>query len=358
MSSVSLEEQLRRSVFHVRAKKVRMAEQNQSIVVHRDVSGPLEFSDEQVQLLRDGYAPGASQIEFRMLLEVARLRRLNPFLKQIHFVKRRSKDTRTDQWVETWTSQVSIDGLRAIAQRTGLYDGQDEPVFERDKEGLILSAKVCVYRKDWSRPAVGVARWSEYVQTTRDGKPTKFWDTMPHVMIGKCAEALALRKAFPEDLAGVFTDEEMQQADNEQLASNGTAGAFSSHDASPDANPQTVNRDSYRRAMATMAECDKAVFDPGCTWETMAHWRGVMGSKGAPSTLGKEMSAMYRGDLSEGERKDLSALWNRVDRKLTALEGKLKPPPVEASFSDEPDGTEALGAREREPGDDDEEDLL
>src|SRR6185295_12645603 len=111
----------------------------------------------------------------------ARLRRLNPFLKQIHFVKRKSKDD-NGNWRETWTSQVSIDGLRAVAQRTGLYDGQDEPTFERDKEGLILSARVCVYRKDWTRPAVGVARWSEYVQTTRDGTPTKFWNTMPHVM--------------------------------------------------------------------------------------------------------------------------------------------------------------------------------
>jgi phage recombination protein Bet len=350
---LSLEEKLRLSVYQARAKRIqRMTEQ--SIVIHRDVSGPLEFSEEQVQLLRDGYAPGATPIEFRMLLEVARLRRLNPFLKQIHFVKRRSKD-RNDNWVETWTSQVSIDGLRAIAQRTGLYDGQDEPTFERDKDGLILSARVAVYRKDWSRAAVGVARWEEYVQTTRDGKPTKFWDTMPHVMIAKCAEALALRKAFPEDCGDLYTDEEMQQADNTSKLDNGSSGALNPHEASPDANPANVDRDRYAYAMKTMRECDKAIFDPGCTWETLQHWRGIMGSKGAPSELGKEMSAMYRGDLSEGDRKELSALWNRVDRKLTALEGKLKAPSVEASFVDEPDGTEALGAPERQPGEDEDE---
>ena len=334
-----------------------MTEQSQAITIHRDVSGPLEFSNEQVQLLRDGYAPGASQIEFRMLLEVARLRRLNPFLKQIHFVKRRSKDN-NGNWIETWTSQVSIDGLRAIAQRTGLYDGQDEPVFERDEKGLILAAKVCVYRKDWSRPAVGVARWDEYVQTTRDGSPTKFWASMPHVMIGKCAEALALRKAFPEDLAGVFTDEEMEQADNAQHKDNGTGGPHSPHTAPNESmgSPAKLSTE-FDQIMFTMKSADCAVFDPICTWENMTYWRGIMGTKGEPSELGKRLSALYHGDeIAPSQRKEMGALWNRVDRKLTALEGKLKPPPLEASFTDAPDddaSTDAFSPT-REPGEDDE----
>ena len=143
----------------------------------------------------------------------------------------------------------------------------------------------------------------------------------------------------------------MQQADNTQRLDNGSSGALSPHIESPDANPQAVNRDAYQEAMATMAKCDKAVFDPGCTWETLQYWRGIMGSKGVPSPLGARMSEMYRGDLNEGERKELSALWNRVDRKLTALEGKLKPPAVEASFVDPPDddATDAFSPT-REPG--------
>jgi hypothetical protein len=73
---------------------------------------------------------------------------------------------------------------------------------------------VRVWRRDWPRPAVGVARWSEYVQTTRDGNPTRFWRQMPHNQLAKCAEALALRKAFPAVLAKLYTPEEMAQADN------------------------------------------------------------------------------------------------------------------------------------------------
>lgn len=164
----------------------------------------LEFSGEQRQMIRDTFANGASEQEFSMLLEVARARRLSPILKQIHFVKRWDTSKRR----EVWAAQASIDGLRAIAERTGKYDGQDEPEYV-EKDGRILCCKVRVYRKDWSRPVTGVAYYDEYVQTTKEGKVTSFWARMPHVMLAKCAEAIAMRKAFPEDMSGLYTAEEM-----------------------------------------------------------------------------------------------------------------------------------------------------
>lgn len=177
------------------------------------VQSPMDFTEEQKQLIRDSFANGASDAEFAVLLEVARARRLNPLLKQIHFVQR--WDSEKHRMV--WASQVSIDGLRALAERTGLYQGQDEPEFVDNPDGTLKVCKVRVWRKDWPRPAVGVAYWNEYVQTTRDkqtGKtrPTAMWSRMPHVMLAKCAEALALRKAFPEDMAGLYTTDEMAQA--------------------------------------------------------------------------------------------------------------------------------------------------
>lgn len=168
-------------------------------------TGPLEFSAEQRQLIRDTFASGASDEEFSALLEVSRARRLNPFLRQVYYVKRWDSSKRR----EVWAVQVSIDGMRAIAQRTGLYDGQDEPEFLTDNDGKLLGCKVRVYRKDWSRPAVGVAYMAEFVQTTKEGKVTQFWGKMPHVMISKVAESIALRKAFPEDTSGLYIPEEM-----------------------------------------------------------------------------------------------------------------------------------------------------
>ncbi len=168
----------------------------------------LEFSSEQRALVRNAFANGATEQEFSVLMEIASSRRLNPFMKQIHFVKRWDSQAKRD----VWSCQVSIDGLRAIAERTGNYDGQDEPEFTYNEKNEIISAKVRVYRKDWKRPSVGIAYWEEFVQTTREGTPTRFWKTMPHVMLAKCAEAQALRKAFPEDMSGLYTSDEMQQA--------------------------------------------------------------------------------------------------------------------------------------------------
>ncbi len=171
---------------------------------------PMRFSSEQRAMIRDTFANGASESEFAVLMEVASARRLNPLLRQIHFVKRYDSQKKR----EVWATQAAIDGLRAIAQRTGLYAGQDEPEYV-EQDGLLMVAKVRVYRKDWTRASVGVAYWSEYVQTTRDGTPTRFWQAMPHVMLAKCAEALALRKAFPEDMSGLYVPEEMGQAEND-----------------------------------------------------------------------------------------------------------------------------------------------
>ena len=174
------------------------------------------FSEEQTRLIRETFANGASDAEFAFLMEIARARRLSPLLRQIHFVQRWD----SEKGCTRWATQVSIDGLRAVAERTGNYAGQDEPEFVENPDGSIKLCKVRVWRKDWTRASVGVAHWSEYVQTCRDkqtGKqrPTAMWARMPHVMLAKCAEAVALRKAFPEDMAGLYSADEMAQAQND-----------------------------------------------------------------------------------------------------------------------------------------------
>lgn len=185
-------------------------------IIARTPAAPLTFTAEQRQMIRDSFANGATDGEFAVLMEIAKARRLNPLLRQIHFVKRWSAQG------FVWAVQVSIDGLRAIAERTGLYAGQDEPEFIENPDGSLKLCKVRVWRKDWPRPAVGIAHWDEYVQTTKDkqtGKvrPNEMWARMRHVMLAKCAEALALRKAFPEDMSGLYTGDEMGQAENVEV---------------------------------------------------------------------------------------------------------------------------------------------
>ena len=191
--------------------------QNALAVTNGTALGRVEWSAEQRKIIRDSFANGASDIEFSALLETARVRGLDPFKKQVFFVKRWDSQRRC----EVWAVQISIDGLRGLAERTGKYDGQDEPEFVYDAEKRLTACKVRVYRKDHGRPSVGVAFFAEYAQTTKEGKLTKFWSQMPHVMIAKCAEALAIRKAFPEDTSGVYTEEELDHADNGRVTFDG-----------------------------------------------------------------------------------------------------------------------------------------
>lgn len=171
----------------------------------------VRFTPEQQQIILDTCCGGAPLSEARALIAIAEARGLNPILQECYFVKRWDSENRR----EKWAVQAAIDSFRIKAEQTGLYAGQDEPEYEYDKEGLVTLARVRVWRKDWPRPAVGVARWDEYVQTTKEGKPTRFWQRMPHNQLAKCAEALAMRKAFPAVLAKVYVTEEMGQADNE-----------------------------------------------------------------------------------------------------------------------------------------------
>lgn len=182
-------------------------------ILARSLEAPLEFSKEQSQIIRDSFANGATESEFAVLMETARVRRLNPLLKQIFFIKRWDGQKKR----EVWACQVSIDGLRAIAERTGKYDGQEEPQYEYDKDNKLVKATVRIWRKDISRPFVGVAFFAEYAQKKREGGLTQFWAEKPHVMIAKCAEALAFRKGFPEDTAGLYVPEEMGNEPEEDV---------------------------------------------------------------------------------------------------------------------------------------------
>ncbi len=226
----------------------------------RKVWPPRKFTPEQVEIILNSCLSGASLIEAAPLLELANARDLNPLTKQVHFVKR--WDSEKNAMV--WAAQVGIDGFRTIAERTGLYDGQDEPEFIYDAKGKLACCKVKVYRKDWSRPAVGVAHFSEFAQFKKDKTLTRMWAEKPHVMLAKCAEAMAFRRGFPDDTSGLYAPEEMPEIDHQGSAPRGTSRRTVERD--PDAPPPppalSAGASVTPQATTEQANSSKVTFGP------------------------------------------------------------------------------------------------
>lgn len=164
------------------------------------------LSPKEVETLKSVYARSLADHEFKVFLMVCERTKLDPFKKQVYAVKRKSSDGK-----EVMTIQTGIDGFRALAMRTGKYAGQDDVVFEEDGSPYPKKATVTVYSiiQGMRVPFTASARWSEYFPGERLGF---MWKKMPHTMLGKVAEALALRKMAPEDTSGLYLEEEMQQA--------------------------------------------------------------------------------------------------------------------------------------------------
>ena len=163
----------------------------------------------QVDLIKSQIAVGATDDELKLFLHVADKSGLDPLTKHIYFIKRGGK----------MTIQTGIDGFRTIADRTGQYVGSNDPVFtgngKNPEKATVTVSKVV-------QGVVGEftasARWTEYYPD----KNSFMWDKMPHTMLGKCAEALALRKAFPQQLSGLYTSDEMDQAGEQGIPSGNT----------------------------------------------------------------------------------------------------------------------------------------
>jgi len=176
---------------------------------------------EQVSLLKNTIAKGTTDDEFALFMTVATQMALNPFLRQIHAVRR--WDPEQERMV--MQIQTGIDGYRLMAERSGVYGGQEGPWWCGDDGQWVdvwlakaapAAARVIVHRTDKPRPFMAVALWAEYAQTKKDGTLNAMWRKRGPGQLAKCAEALAFRRAFPIEIGGgAHVDVEMDYLDAE-----------------------------------------------------------------------------------------------------------------------------------------------
>lgn len=167
------------------------------------------FTEDQIDLIKKTVCKNSTDNELKLFLYTCKNAGLDPLLKQIYAIKRGN----------AMTIQTSIDGLRSIAERTGRYAPGEEAKYTYDSSNEIVSATVYVKKMTmdgtWHQVA-STAFFEEYAQRY-NGKLSQFWGKFPHVMIQKCAEAHALRKAFPFELASLYTTVEMSNGLNKSM---------------------------------------------------------------------------------------------------------------------------------------------
>lgn len=159
-----------------------------------------------------------SPAELAILLHHCQRTGLDPWARQIYLITRQDRQRGTRA-----TVQVSIDGMRLVADRvdrqTGGHHGYEETLWCGDDgqwRDVWLAvtppaaAKVTIVRDGHRIPVVAHGR--EYMPYTAKGTPAGLWRDKPALMLAKCAEALALRRAYPQDLSGLYTSDEMAQS--------------------------------------------------------------------------------------------------------------------------------------------------
>lgn len=177
----------------------------------------LNYEDQKVlKAIRETIAPNATDAEFAMFIGHCKGTQLNPFKKETWFIKtedREWRDRETGKLIQVPGKvqiMTGINGYYTVANNHPQYDGMEPVKLEFDDTGKIVSATAVVWRKDRKFPSTATAYWDEfYPGPPAQGKKPGIWHTKGKYMIAKVAESHALRKAFPQELNGTYTQEEM-----------------------------------------------------------------------------------------------------------------------------------------------------
>ena len=234
-----------------------MQNKSSELVVQSSNSKKLQEKDydqKKIDLIKRTICKGSTDDELQLFIQACKKTGLDPFMRQIFAVKRWDSQAKR----EVMTIQTGIDGYRLIADRTGRYAPGRNPEFTYDDQGKLSSAKAYIKKKTldgtWHEVS-SIAFWDEYVQTTKDGNPTHFWKNKGHIMLSKCAETSALRKAFPAELSSIHVQaEEVPQEDYNPQPQN---KALPRQEIEPLTNITKKQLEKLQLLLSQFADCDQ-----------------------------------------------------------------------------------------------------
>jgi phage recombination protein Bet len=275
------------------------------------------INEEDKAVLKATICRGASDAELDLFVATCQHTGLDPFMKQIHAVMRNTKVG--DKWEKVMSIQIGVDGYRLIAQRTGLTEGMDGPLWSPDgvewydfPHPDAQYAKVGIWRKGTPRAFTAICRMAAYVQDNH------MWKTMGPEQLAKCAEVLGLRRAYPAEMSALaaYTGEPEYNSDPDDHARAGVPEGAYRELATEQPAVQTPPRPAPPPAPPTPApERDKAVDaavaktqTPTTMLNAIAEAHGLGAKQAALAVMPRLFDTMIVTKLTEDQRADYMAI--------------------------------------------------
>lgn len=189
---------------------------NKGVEVIKTDSGEIKLS---IQTIRQYLVNGQGNVtdqEAMMFLGLCKGQKLNPFIKEAYLIKYEDKQPATmvvskDVFMKRAIKNPDFEGIESgviVLNSYGEVEYKKGAFYLKDREQLV-GAWATVHRKSWKYPISLEVNYDEYVGRKTNGEVNSQWASKPATMIIKVAETQALRKAFVEDLQGMYDESEM-----------------------------------------------------------------------------------------------------------------------------------------------------